>query len=122
VRRHRGAPGRAVASAAGDIDAAEPVENYTNWGELDGRKLDFSVPADRVAACEWHIDQALKRWQALAPKHLVLAGFYFVPEAPRPATSKCSRWWPKRSIHWPAIFLDPLLAREDRERLAVTRL
>ncbi len=38
----------------------EPIEGATNWGELDGRKLNFSVPADRVAACEWHIDNALK--------------------------------------------------------------
>lgn len=59
----------------------EPVENFTNWGELDGRKLDFSRPADRVAACAWHIGQALERWRALAPKHLKLAGFYFVPES-----------------------------------------
>jgi len=66
----------------------EPVENYTNWGELDGRKLDFSVPADRVAACEWHIDQAMKRWQALAPRHLVLAGFYFVPESASPGNQQ----------------------------------
>ena len=58
----------------------EPIEGATNWGVLDGRKLDFSVPADRVAACEWHIDHALKKWQELAPRHLTLAGFYFVPE------------------------------------------
>jgi hypothetical protein len=59
----------------------EPVDNFTNWGVLDGRKLDFSVSVDRVAACEWHINQALEKWRALAPKHLVLAGFYFVPES-----------------------------------------
>lgn len=58
----------------------EPIEGATNWGELDGHALNFSIPADRVAACEWHIDNALKKWQQLAPKHLTLAGFYFVPE------------------------------------------
>ena len=66
----------------------DPVENYQNWGELDGRRLDFSVMADRVAACEWHIDQALKRWHALAPQHLTLAGFYFVPETATPANQQ----------------------------------
>ncbi len=58
----------------------EPIESATNWGELDGHALNFALPADRVAACEWHIDNAFKKWQELAPKHLTLAGFYFVPE------------------------------------------
>jgi len=58
----------------------EPIEGATNWGALDGRALNFAVPADRVAACEWQIDCALKQWQELAPRHLTLAGFYFVPE------------------------------------------
>jgi hypothetical protein len=59
----------------------EPVDNFTNWGDVDGRRLDFSVVADRVAACEWQVTQALAKWRALAPKHLTLAGFYFVPES-----------------------------------------
>jgi hypothetical protein len=59
----------------------EPVDNFTNWGELDGHRLDFSVLADRVAACEWHLAQALDKWRSLAPRHLALAGFYFVPES-----------------------------------------
>lgn len=58
----------------------EPIEGATNWGQLNGRRLDFNLPADRVAASEWHIDNALAKWRALAPKHLTLAGFYFVPE------------------------------------------
>lgn len=66
----------------------EPVENSTNWGELDGRALDFTKLSDRVTACDWQIDQALKRWQALDPKHLTLAGFYFVPESIIPANQK----------------------------------
>lgn len=66
----------------------EPILNFTNWGELNGRKLDFSALADRVAACEWYIGQALAKWRSLAPKHLVLAGFYFVPEHASPANRK----------------------------------
>ena len=58
----------------------EPIEGATNWGTLDGRKLSFSAPADRVAASEWYIEHALKQWRELAPRHLTLAGFYFVPE------------------------------------------
>ena len=62
----------------------DPVLGYAHWGELDGHTLNFSNLEDRVAACEWHIDQALKHWEALAPKHLTLAGFYFVPESIAP--------------------------------------
>lgn len=58
----------------------EPVTGFTNWGELNGRRLDFSVTADRVAACDWYIGQALEKWRSLSPQHLTLAGFYFVPE------------------------------------------
>lgn len=58
----------------------EPIDNYTNWGELNGRKLDFSVLADRVAACDWYFTRALEKWRSLATKHLDLAGFYFVSE------------------------------------------
>ena len=58
----------------------EPIEGATNWGALNGRDLDFSIPTDRLAACVWHMEEALQRWQKLAPKHLTLAGFYFVPE------------------------------------------
>ncbi len=62
------------------LTVPEPIEGATNWGKLDGRRLDFSLPADRLAACEWHIENALRQWRELAPKHLSLAGFYFVPE------------------------------------------
>ncbi|MGZ5567397.1 MAG: DUF4855 domain-containing protein [Limisphaerales bacterium] len=63
----------------------EPIEGATNWGELDGRKLNFSTNnaqfvSDRVAASTWFVERALERWRQFAPKHLVLAGFYFVPE------------------------------------------
>lgn len=58
----------------------EPIEGDTNWGELDGHALNFSNSADRVTACKWHIGNALEKWRELAPKHLTLAGFYFVPE------------------------------------------
>ncbi len=58
----------------------EPIHGQTNWGKLDGRALDFSKSEDRVAACAWHVQTALTKWQALAPTHLDLAGFYWVAE------------------------------------------
>lgn len=62
----------------------EPIVNFTRWGQLNGRRLDFSATADRLAACDWYIAQALEKWRRLAPKHLALAGFYFVPEHASP--------------------------------------
>ncbi len=65
----------------------EPIHGQTNWGTLDGRALDFNRPEDRVAACAWHVETGLAKWQALAPKHLDLAGFYWVAEDSRSATN-----------------------------------
>jgi hypothetical protein len=102
----------------------EPVDGFTNWGELDGRNLDFTSVTDRVAACEWHMTQALAKWQALAPRHLTLAGFYFVPESishsnPEmvPAVARfihqhglCFYWIPfwhaKRAADWRSLGFD----------------
>lgn len=58
----------------------EPIHDQRDWGELDGRPLDFANPDDRIAACAWHIRIALARWETLAPRHLDLAGFYWVAE------------------------------------------
>ena len=101
----------------------EPIEGATNWGALDGRRLDFSVPADRVAACEWHIDNALRKWRELAPRHLTLAGFYFVPErtagfeCPVPAAHRA-----KDPCARPAVLLDSLLGRARRRGVEAARL
>ncbi len=57
-----------------------PEPGQTNWGTVDGRALDFNNKADRLAACEWYMDIALKEWKNLAPKELDLAGFYWVAE------------------------------------------
>lgn len=65
----------------------EPIHGQTNWGTLDGRALDFNKPEDRIAACAWHVKTGLAKWQALAPKHLELAGFYWVAEDSRSATN-----------------------------------
>ncbi|MCX6954892.1 MAG: DUF4855 domain-containing protein [Verrucomicrobia bacterium] len=58
----------------------EPIYEQKDWGALGGRPLDFAQPDDRVAACAWYVKTALARWQALAPRHLTLAGFYWVAE------------------------------------------
>jgi len=58
----------------------QPIPSLRSWGTLDGHALDFADPKDRVAACRWHIETALAKWNALRPKHLELAGFYWVAE------------------------------------------
>lgn len=58
----------------------EPIRGQTNWGSVAGTPLDFNQPLDRIAACEWHMDQALRLWREARFKNLDLAGFYWVAE------------------------------------------
>jgi len=58
----------------------EPIKGQTDWGEADGRSLDFNRAEDRIAACQWHVDLASKLWREAGFKHLDLAGFYWVAE------------------------------------------
>lgn len=55
---------------------SDKTSSTTYWG--DG--LDFSRVEDQIAAYRWYIDTARARFQALAPKHLELAGFYVLSE------------------------------------------
>jgi hypothetical protein len=57
-----------------------PALDQTNWGDMQGRPLDFHHQPDRLAACQWYLDTALKMWRDLAPADLDLAGFYWVAE------------------------------------------
>ncbi len=57
-----------------------PVNGFKDWGELNGKKLDFNNPDDQAAAAQWFIDEALKKWNKKNYKHLQLNGFYWVHE------------------------------------------
>ncbi len=57
-----------------------PILNQKDWGEINGKKLDFSRVEDRIEAGKWYIDQFLKRYKAERYKHLELEGFYWVDE------------------------------------------
>jgi hypothetical protein len=57
-----------------------PVNGFTEWGELNGKKLNFNNPDDQVQAACWFIDEALKKWNAKNYKHIKLNGFYWVHE------------------------------------------
>lgn len=62
------------------LSLPEPIRGQKDWGELNGRALDFDSEPDRIAACTWHIQTALECWRKFAPKHLELAGFYWIAE------------------------------------------
>ncbi len=57
-----------------------PTEGQTNWGEIDGRALDFNSVEDRIAACRWFIDLVRERFKEERFKHLSLAGYYWLAE------------------------------------------
>jgi len=62
------------------LTVPEPVVATKDWGELDGKPLDFTNTNDRIAAVKWFIDRLLERWESGNFQHLELAGFYWVAE------------------------------------------
>ena len=50
------------------------------WGEVNGRKLDFSNYEDRITAYKWYIDQVRARFDAADYQYIELAGFYIISE------------------------------------------
>ena len=55
-------------------------ESTTYWGELNGRKMDFSRAKDRIAVYQWYIDQVRKKFDEANYKYIELAGFYIISE------------------------------------------
>jgi len=51
-----------------------------SWGEIDGRKMDFTDADDRFTAVKWYIDENLERWRAADYRYLGLCGFYWLHE------------------------------------------
>lgn len=62
------------------IGLPEPISSLTDWGEADGKKLDFSNTLDRIAACKWYIDYVRENFNKANIKNLELAGFYWIAE------------------------------------------
>ncbi|MDR1336751.1 MAG: DUF4855 domain-containing protein [Tannerella sp.] len=59
----------------------EPIFRQEDWGELNGKALNFSDNDDRIAACCWYVDHVVDRYLEAGLKNLQLAGFYWVAEA-----------------------------------------
>ena len=51
-----------------------------NWGELNGKALDFSVAQDRIDASLWWVDYAREKFNSLNLKYLSFDGIYYVAE------------------------------------------
>lgn len=62
------------------LSLPEPLLGQTDWGELDGRPLDFNLDADRVAACRWYIDLLMDRFEEAGLDNVQLCGFYWLAE------------------------------------------
>lgn len=62
------------------ITVPEPIPNQTDWGEIDGKPMNFSKKEDRIAACKWFVDYAVESFKNANPENLELAGFYWVAE------------------------------------------
>ena len=57
-----------------------PDYGLKDWGELDGKKLDFSNDSDRVVAAKWYLDQIIDKFNAAGYENLELFGIYYFDE------------------------------------------
>lgn len=62
------------------VTLPEPVPGQTDWGQLNGRNLDFNDDADRVEACKWYIDLVIKNFKESDFENIELDGFYWIAE------------------------------------------
>lgn len=62
------------------ISIPEPIPNQTDWGQLDGRSLQFFNKKDRLDACKWYIDYAEQLFRNANFEHVELVGFYWLAE------------------------------------------
>ena len=58
----------------------EAIRDQKDWGELNGRAMDFSKEEDQLAVTKWYIDELVKRFKAAKYRNLELSGFYWVAE------------------------------------------
>lgn len=57
-----------------------PVYGATNFGELNGRKMDFSNIEDRKAVIKWFIDEQIAQFEAKDYDSVRISGFYWFVE------------------------------------------
>lgn len=57
-----------------------PFAKTVNWGEVDGKELDFRHQEDATLAVKWYIDEIVERFNAQGYKNLELSGLYWLDE------------------------------------------
>lgn len=57
-----------------------PIPGQTDWGEVNGRALDFSSRADQLAAIEWFVGQLTERFKEARFSNIDLDGMYWIDE------------------------------------------
>lgn len=62
------------------ISLPEPIPNQKNWGNINGKKLDFSISKDRIEAVKWYINYVEQRMKKEKMKNVELEGFYWLAE------------------------------------------
>lgn len=62
------------------VTLPEPVPGQKDWGQLNGKDLDFDNDEDRIEACKWYIDEVIRIFKSKNYKNLELSGFYWVAE------------------------------------------
>ncbi|MDD4660936.1 MAG: DUF4855 domain-containing protein [Massilibacteroides sp.] len=67
------------------LGIVSPITDQTDWGNLDGKALNFSDREDQIKAAKWYIDQLIKRFNEKEYQNLELIGFYWLEES----TVKC---------------------------------
>lgn len=58
----------------------EPMKGATEWGEIEGKMMDFSKDEDRITACKWFIDKVKEKFDQGNYTNLELEGFYWIAE------------------------------------------
>ena len=82
----------------------DTTSSTTYWGELDGRRLDFSKNEDRLAACKWYIDRVRAAFAAGNYRYVELAGFYWLREiVTRPQDTAYSYFLTRSDILLPHV-------------------
>lgn len=62
------------------ITQPTPLPHQKDWGEIDGRQLDFDKVEDAKLACQWYLDQLTERFANAGFNNLELTGIYWVDE------------------------------------------
>lgn len=67
-----------------------PIQGQTDWGELDGKALNFSKESDRATAGTWFIDELISRFEAGNYENLELYGIYMICEEASTIMTYCN--------------------------------